>query len=1479
MTITVSATGATATKTVTYDRTTPTVTASVGGTNTSRTVSATDNDSDTTTMKYKVITSGTTCGATAMGSGTTAYTEGNSVTIAAEHNGKKVCFSSADAAGNTGYGVTAALTISAGSLTPPTVVFSPVNGAYTNTNSTNVTVDFSEAVYSDSACTTALDDTSAGTVSDLRVGNSSGTAIGHAATYSSSTHTITLDPTSNLADGTVYVGLTNGWYYDEGGTCTQGSAANASFTVDTAGPTVTIDAVSGGYVNATEDDGSVPLRASVSADTVSVSFSISDGETTPDTVTKTGASTLVYAEKLSQTIGGTALASGDYFGSSVSRDGDILAVGAYADDDGGSNSGSVYLITDHDDDGDFADSGATNTEKLSDSTSGISLDIPAGALFGISVHLSGDMLAVGAYGADSNKGRVYLIRDHDSDGSFTDTGTVIEDIDATDISTLSTHSLAGGDLFGTSVHLSGNVLYVGGRGEDSSKGSVYIITDHDNDNSFTDTGTTIAEIDAAKLTSLDSSVVLGTYSYFGSGIATTGDLLIVSAYRADSTKGALYLLTDADDDGDFTDSGTTIEVFDSSDMSTLSGYTLENSDFFGFDVSAHGSMIAVGVERDDDGASNAGAVYLIKDHDSDWSFTDSGTVVEKISVNAGTNTLDASDYFGAGVSLGADGLAIGARGDDDGVSGSGAVYRYAGGGFAATLLTGDFEKDSTPTSGDNKLAEGTITVTATATDSAGNTGTGTKTFVYDQTPPTATITGAPSGTSDTVSLDVTVGGTGVTHYTHKIPTGSDCSTGTYGTRAAVATKITDNISLTADGQLTLCVRGEDAAGNIQGTATSTSWTKDTSGGPSNTLLYGAPTGTSNTETLSISVADIASITHYKHKIVTGLVCSSVDFSTITEVARTTPITDSIASFADGSISICVISKNSSNQWQTTPTRYSWTKDTTGPTVTANATKYYGEAAFTNELSGSYTNAKDIYTKLVFNEAVGKTTGDGSSARPELFYRIGTTDTQYDIIASGSPASGDCVESGTGDADGKQYTCRYTVAATDNGAFAVKVGTGTADATGNNIASAYTHGTTLRLDNTAPTIASVNVSGTNLIVTMSEPVYADTSPIAGDFSIVGGNAPTVNSVSGVAGSASTADNSFTLALSRAPTGTPTLSYTANSNRLVKDAVGKSLATATVISISSVANAPDAPNLALKTPSSSPGNDSTPTITVTVDSTQQNGTVQLYSDSSCSTSISSSVTVDAATEDVDTNTLTEGTRYIIYAKHTGSSTLSTCSTVGVVYQYDGTAPGATVLPVSGGYVDGTEDDGNVTIAAAVDPDTASVSFSISDGTGDTPVTKTGAGTHYPGDKLSDAMSTLSLADSDYFGGAVSRDGTMIAVGAYGDDTGGTSRGTVYLITDSDNDGDFSDAVANDIVEINSSTTGLTLADSDYFGRGVALDGDTLAVGAYGTGAGAVYLIDDGGDSWASIEAGDITTIDTNTNGISLTSLDYFGFSVAL
>ena len=137
---------------------------------------------------------------------------------------------------------------------------------------------------------------------------------------------------------------------------------------------------------------------------------------------------------------------------------------------------------------------------------------------------------------------------------------------------------------------------------------------------------------------------------------------------------------------------------------------------------------------------------------------------------------------------------------------------------------------------------------------------------------------------------------------------------------------------------------------------------------------------------------------------------------------------------------------------------------------------------------------DIYTKVTFSEDMTHVKGDGAAARPELFHRIGSTDTQYDILNHGDTlASGDCKPNDASDTD--VYVCRYTVGGSDSGAFKVKVGTNSADEASNGLATAYTHATALTLDTTAPA-APVDLSAAagnaQVRLTWSDPSPADAS---------------------------------------------------------------------------------------------------------------------------------------------------------------------------------------------------------------------------------------------------------------------------------------------------------------------------------------------------------------------------------------------------
>jgi len=152
--------------------------------------------------------------------------------------------------------------------------------------------------------------------------------------------------------------------------------------------------------------------------------------------------------------------------------------------------------------------------------------------------------------------------------------------------------------------------------------------------------------------------------------------------------------------------------------------------------------------------------------------------------------------------------------------------------------------------------------------------------------------------------------------------------------------------------------------------------------------------------------------------------------------------------------------------------------------------------------------------------------------------------------------------------------------------------------------------------------------------------------------------------------------------------------------------------------------------------------------------------------------------------------------------------------------------------------------------------------------------------------DTANGPTLTNSDSFGSSVANIGDLdgdgvndIAVGAYGDDEGGSGRGAVHIMYMN------TDGSIDSTVEINSSTAnGPALDDADYFGWSVADLGDLnndgvndIAVGAYGNDneEGAVHIM------YMNTDGSIDSTVEINSstaNGPALDVDDQFGVSVA-
>ena len=395
------------------------------------------------------------------------------------------------------------------------------------------------------------------------------------------------------------------------------------------------------------------------------------------------------------TANGPTLSNNDRFGVSVASIGDLdgdgvtdLAVGAARDDGGGRDRGAVHIM--------FMNTDGTvdSTVEINDSTAnGPTLsDVDR---FGVSVTPIGDLdgdgvtdLAVGANRDDdggSDRGAVHIM-------FMNMDGTVDSTVEIND-STANGPTLSDVDYFGFSVTPIGDLdgdgvtdLAVGAARDDDrgrDRGAVHIMF-------MNMDGTVDSTVEINDSTA--NGPTLSDDDNFGASVASIGDLdgdgvtdLAVGAYQDDgdggSERGAVHIMF-MNTDGTI---NSTVEINDS----TTNGPTLSDDDSFGVSVASIGDLdgdgvtdLAVGAYQDDEGGSDRGAVHII--HINGMKTNGNGSVDNTVEINdstANSPVLSDYDYFGGSVAaigdLDGDGvtdLAVGAQGDDDGGQNRGTVH-------------------------------------------------------------------------------------------------------------------------------------------------------------------------------------------------------------------------------------------------------------------------------------------------------------------------------------------------------------------------------------------------------------------------------------------------------------------------------------------------------------------------------------------------------------------------------------------------------------------------------------------------------------------------------------------------------------------------------------------------------------------------------------------------------------------------------------
>jgi hypothetical protein len=388
------------------------------------------------------------------------------------------------------------------------------------------------------------------------------------------------------------------------------------------------------------------------------------------------------------------LDNGDQFGSAVADPGDLeadgvrdLAVGAPFDDDDGNNRGAVWVLF-------MDDNGRVDQEqKISGDAGDFTGNLDDDDLFGSALagidDLNGDGafdLAVGAPGGDDNgtdRGQVWIL--------FLDSeGKVRDELKIADGAGDFEGDLDDDDRFGSAVAAIGDVngdgivdLAVGAPNDDDgpdNAGAVWIL--------FMKSDGRVADWQKVSDKEGDFDGKLDAEDHFGAAVAGMGDLdndgipdLVVGAPGGDKSgtdRGEVWILFLKSD-------GKVRQASRIADGDGGFEGSLSDEDGFGRAVANIGDLnddgipdLAVGAPNDDDGATNAGAIWILimkRDGRVDaW---------QKVSEGEGgfNGKLGADDHFGAAIAgignldnSGLADLAVGAPGDDDGDTDQGAVW-------------------------------------------------------------------------------------------------------------------------------------------------------------------------------------------------------------------------------------------------------------------------------------------------------------------------------------------------------------------------------------------------------------------------------------------------------------------------------------------------------------------------------------------------------------------------------------------------------------------------------------------------------------------------------------------------------------------------------------------------------------------------------------------------------------------------------------
>ncbi len=294
--------------------------------------------------------------------------------------------------------------------------------------------------------------------------------------------------------------------------------------------------------------------------------------------------------------------SNDFFGRSVSIDGDYAVVGAYRTN---TERGCAYVMHNN----------GSEWTKIAVLTSSDSKEFD---WFGVSVDINEGYIVVGANQRSDNdimNGAAYIFKKPDEGW-----------INMTETAKLEASYASNYNYFGRSVSISGNHIVVGANGAEKA----YVFTKPDEG--------WINTTESAILSDSDNNSSYG----FGMEVKIEGNSVVVGNPYDKSSTGSAYVFEKP--------TGGWTNMTETAKLTTTDG---ESYDYFGFSIGFSNECIVVGADKHDDNGSNSGASYVYEKPITGW--IDMTQTAKLTASNASSD-----DVFGCSVSINEDVILIGA---------------------------------------------------------------------------------------------------------------------------------------------------------------------------------------------------------------------------------------------------------------------------------------------------------------------------------------------------------------------------------------------------------------------------------------------------------------------------------------------------------------------------------------------------------------------------------------------------------------------------------------------------------------------------------------------------------------------------------------------------------------------------------------------------------------------------------------------------